>query len=87
LNLTLGKASYVDLADPRNNREVPLNLQNQVFKNVRSESDLYAVLFVLWLRSGGALGVNPGDLARDYVGRRLDQVESTIRTNLGIHAP
>jgi hypothetical protein len=52
LNLTLGKAKYVDLKTPKNNREIRVDLQNQVFKNVKSEADLYGILFVLWLRSG-----------------------------------
>jgi uncharacterized protein involved in outer membrane biogenesis len=53
LNLSLGKAKYVDLKAPKNNREIRVDLQNQVFKNVKSEADLYGILVVLWLRSGG----------------------------------
>jgi len=55
MNLSLGRARYLDLKNPRNNREVTLNLQNQVFKNVRTIGDLYGVLAILWLRSGGGL--------------------------------
>ncbi len=53
LDLTLGKTKYIDLKDARNNREASVNFQNQIFKNVRSDSDVYAILFLVWLRSHG----------------------------------
>ena len=59
LNLTLGKIQYLDLQDARNNREIPVNLQNQIFKKVKSEGDLYGILFMIWLRSGGAFSLAP----------------------------
>jgi hypothetical protein len=59
LNLTLGKAKYVDLQNPRNNREIDLNFQNQIFKNVKSTADVYGILFMIWLRSGGNLFAVP----------------------------
>lgn len=56
LNLSLGKARFIDLKHPEKNREITINMQNQVFKNVKNEGDLYGILFIIWLRSGGALG-------------------------------
>ena len=59
LNLSLGKARYIDLGDARNNREISVNLQNQLFRNVKSEADLYGMLFLIWLRSGGGFPLGP----------------------------
>jgi len=54
LNLSLGKIQLIDLKEPRNNRIRNVNLQNQVFHNVRTPGDLYGVLVLLWIRSGGS---------------------------------
>lgn len=60
LNVSLGKVQLIDLKNPRNNRLRNVNLQNQVFNNVKTPGDWYGVLFLLWLRSGGmAAGVSP----------------------------
>ncbi len=53
MNLSVGKAHFIDLKNLRNNREFKANLQNQVFRNVKTTGDLYGVLILLWLRSGG----------------------------------
>jgi uncharacterized protein involved in outer membrane biogenesis len=79
LNLSLGKAKFIDLKDAHNNREIKVGLENQVFKDVRSEADVYAMLFMIWLRSGGKFSMGPNDLARDYVGRKADKVETVVR--------
>lgn len=55
LNLSVGKARFIDLKNPRHNREYRPNLQNQIFKDVKSEDDVRAILFMIWLRSGGAV--------------------------------
>ncbi len=52
-NLSLGKVQFIDLKNLRNNRELNAHLQNQVFRNVKTTGDLYGVLILLWLRSGG----------------------------------
>ncbi|HEX5221976.1 MAG TPA: hypothetical protein VFZ59_20605 [Verrucomicrobiae bacterium] len=54
LNLSLGKIQLIDLKEPRNNRIRNVNLQNQVFHNVRTPGDFYGVLILLWMRSGGS---------------------------------
>ena len=54
LNLSLGKVQLIDLKEPRNNRIRNVNLQNQVFHNVKTPGDLYGVLILLWMRSGGS---------------------------------
>jgi uncharacterized protein involved in outer membrane biogenesis len=55
LNLSVGKARFIDLQKPKHNREYRPNLQNQIFKNIKSADDLNGVLFMIWLRSGGAI--------------------------------
>jgi uncharacterized protein involved in outer membrane biogenesis len=55
LNLTLGKFRYTDLANPANNREVDLGVQNEIFQNIKSEGDLYGVVMVLMLKHGSAM--------------------------------
>ena len=79
LNLSLGKAKFIDLKDAHNNREIKVGLENQVFKDVRSEADVYAMLFMIWLRSGGKFSIDPNDLAKDYVDRKTDKIESVVR--------
>lgn len=64
LNLSIGKTRFMDLKNPRHNREYHPNLQNQIFKNVQSADDLNGILFMIWLRSGG--GVTHAD--------RVDQI-------------
>ena len=59
LNLTLGKARYVDLKEAANNREFNLNIQDQVFRNVKSGADVSGILLLLWLRSRGGLPLSP----------------------------
>ena len=54
MNLSLGKIQLIDLKEPRNSRIRNVNLQNQVFHNVRTPGDLYGVLVLLWMRSSGS---------------------------------
>lgn len=66
LNLTVGNVRFVDLKNLRRNREFKPDLQNQVFKDVKTTADLYGILFMIWLRSGGGLGggaTSPGQSA------------------------
>ncbi len=53
LNLSLGKARFIDLKNPRRNRELNFGVQNQIFKNVKTAEDLYGVFFLIWMRNGG----------------------------------
>ncbi len=61
LNLSLGKIQLLDLKEPRHNLLRNVNLQNQIFHNVRTPGDLYGVLILLWMRSGGSgiISVSP----------------------------
>jgi uncharacterized protein involved in outer membrane biogenesis len=64
LNLTVGKARYIDLKQAGNNREIRVDLQNQIFRNVKSDADVYGILFMIWLRSGGSFSLGPADAPR-----------------------
>jgi hypothetical protein len=78
-DLSLGKARFVDLKDPGKNLEIPLGLHHQVFKNVKSDADVYGILFMIWLRSGGKFSLAPTDLSSDYLGRKKAKIERTFR--------
>lgn len=85
LNLSLGRMRFLDLKHPEKNREVQINLENQVFPNVKTMDDLKAVLVVMWLRSGGASFIRPQDLAGDllnrHAGPQLERAAPARRTN------
>lgn len=78
LNLSLGKTKFIDLKNFRNNREVRLNLRNQVFKNLDSKSDVYGMLFVLWLRSGGRLSITPTGLAHHFLHDHFEEMKGIV---------
>jgi len=59
LNLSLGKVRFLDLKDPRQNGALDLGVKNQVFRNVNSEGDVFGVLLMVWLRSGGSSSSAP----------------------------
>jgi len=62
LNLSLRRARFIDLQDHAHDRESLINLENQIFPNVRSEADLKVIAAVLVMQSNGFL--NP----RDFLG-------------------
>ncbi|HMP81915.1 MAG TPA: hypothetical protein PKA41_04325 [Verrucomicrobiota bacterium] len=59
LNLSLGKVRFVDLRAPDRSVELNMNVRDQILKNVKSERDLYGVLFLIWLRNGFTLSGDP----------------------------
>ena len=89
LNLSLGRTRFIDLKNHQNDREVALNLENQVFNNIKTEGDVYGIMFLIWLRSGGASFIKPGDIAGDLLNRKphgarkqqLDRPVPASRTN------
>lgn len=56
MNLSVGKMRFTDLKKRSHDREYFVNLHDQVFNKIKTPGDLYGVLIVLWLRSGGGLG-------------------------------
>jgi hypothetical protein len=88
LNLSIGRMRLIDLKDRNNDRDVPINADNQVFNNVKTESDVYSILFLIWLRSGGASLIKPSDIATDLLNRKtkhkpvpLEQPAAVKKTN------
>ena len=72
LNLTVGTVRYMDLKKLNKNREFKPDLRNQIFKDVKTTADLYGILTLIWLRSGGgSLGRNGGRNLPDAPGLPL----------------
>ena len=71
LNLSLGRMRMIDLKDHNNDRDVVINAENQVFNNVKTEGDVYSIMFLIWLRSGGASLIKPSDIANDWLNRKV----------------
>lgn len=75
LNLSLGKEKFIDLKEPKNNREVNVNLQNQIFKNVKQDADLLGIAAIIYLRSGGTISLGGKDFAVQTNGKPAGPVE------------
>ena len=52
LNVSIGKARFIDLKNQRNNREQTIGIENLVIKNVKSETDLAGLAVLVALRGG-----------------------------------
>jgi hypothetical protein len=57
LNLSIGSAKFVDLKDQRRNRMVVIGIQNQIYTNVVSPSNLAGLSELLWRRGGSTVGL------------------------------
>jgi len=53
LNISIGKAKFIDLKEPQNNLEQNIGIENLVIPNVKSEKDLVALGVFIGLKSGG----------------------------------
>ncbi len=78
LNLSIGRMRLIDLKDRKNDRDVVIDADNQVFNNVKTEGDVYSILFLIWLRSGGASLIKPGDIANDLLNRKAKHPREQI---------
>src|ERR1039457_450664 len=56
LNVSVGTAKYIDLADQKNNREQKFGIENQVIKNVQTPADLAGLAVLVALRGGDFFG-------------------------------
>ena len=56
LNVSIGTAKYIDLKDPKNNREQKIGIENCVIKNVKSPADLAGLGLLVALRGGDFFG-------------------------------
>jgi len=52
LNVSVGKARFIDLKDPSHNREQTIGIDNLVMKNVKSPTDLTGLAVLVALRGG-----------------------------------
>lgn len=55
LNVTVGTFKYIDLKDPKNNREQKIGIDNQLIKNIKTPADLAGLVVLIALRSGDFL--------------------------------
>jgi len=53
LNVSVGKARFIDLKDQQNNREQVIGLENCVTPNVTTPTDLGPLVAIIVLRSDG----------------------------------
>jgi uncharacterized protein involved in outer membrane biogenesis len=53
LNVSIGKARFIDLKDQRNNRAQTIGIENCVMKNVKAQTDLAGLAALVALRSDG----------------------------------
>ena len=56
LNVSVGKAKYIDLNNQRNNREQKIGIDNFPVRQVKSMADLSGLAVLLALRSGDFFG-------------------------------
>jgi len=56
LNVSVGTAKYIDLSDPKNNREQKFDIDNLVIKNVQQPADLAGLIVLVGLRGGDFFG-------------------------------
>ena len=64
LNVSIGTFKYIDLGDPKNNREQNLGIDNQIIPHVNSLADLGGMMLLIALRSGDVYSglLSPGTL-------------------------
>ncbi|MEY4917253.1 MAG: hypothetical protein RL616_1166 [Verrucomicrobiota bacterium] len=53
LNISIGTAKYIDLADAKNNREQNIGIENWVVPNIKTPADLAGLVGFIALRSDG----------------------------------
>lgn len=77
-NLSLGTIRFEDLLDPQQDRELRLDLEDQVFKNVRSEADLYAIVFLVMQQKGAGFLGTPNAMPEGLFTNPLESFESGL---------
>lgn len=65
LNVSIGKARFIDLQDQKNNREQLIGIENCVMKDVKEPTDLGGLVLLVALRGG------------DFFGSLVDQKKSS----------
>jgi hypothetical protein len=64
LNVSVGKFKYIDLGNPKNNREQIVGIENQIIPPIKTPADLTGLAVLVALRSGDFFSsfVSPADL-------------------------
>ena len=57
LNVSVGTTRFIDLKDPRNNREQKIGIDNLVMNNVKTQADLVGLAALVALRGSEVFGV------------------------------
>ena len=57
LNVSIGKARFIDLKDPQNNREQVIGIENCVMKDVKTQEDLVGLAALVALRGSEVFGI------------------------------
>ena len=82
LDLSLGRIRFIDLRDPRRNREAYFGVKNVEIKNIRSRDDLYGVAGIVLIRSGlvnlGAPPKDEGGNSRGILDLGLDWLKEVL---------
>ena len=47
-NFSISKAAFVDLKNQKNNRQLTWNVQNRVFRDVKSSGEFYGAFVQMW---------------------------------------
>ena len=56
LNVSVGEARFIDLQNPKNDREQQIGIDNLVIKNVKTPADLAGLAVLVALRGGDFFG-------------------------------
>jgi uncharacterized protein involved in outer membrane biogenesis len=67
LNLSLGRATYVNLKNPRKVDELQLDIRNQIYKDIHSSPQIQSILLVILLSRHNMLG-SDGQFWADVLG-------------------
>lgn len=70
LNLGLGRARFIDLKNRAHDHEIVINLDNQVFNNVKTDTDFSVAMAIIWLRAGGPSFLSPHDFTGNLLNRK-----------------
>src|SRR5262249_13406617 len=81
LNFSLGRVRYIDLKDPRNSGEAPINLREQVYRDLTTKAALEVDLIMLWGAVGNRIPVSVNEIVQAYIKRETKTGQSNRKTN------
>lgn len=82
LNLSLGRIRFLDLKHPEKNREVQINLDNEVLPNIKTDGDLLGIYWWVMLKRPELWPRNlERSLSTRPAGQQLERAAPARRTN------